>query len=530
MSKRSALVRSRSERLLDLVLSPDAELVSAGVSEMEASSAGELIRAIHDPAAGCNDALDAGIEIIGEQQDKCATGDHLFGEAEPTALCSFNFEIFDTCVARAVIVERPPERCCVELFGNADIEDPNFDVVDGVVAKCGVVFSHPPIMATDADKTAAPRGAGLVSSGSAGKTECMKASREHVLRYRVHAQQLDRDSSSDAAILDLGVQDTGPDGGAWALKIRGATTDNTVIAWTLRGAPHLYRRSEVSQVASATTPMSSADAAKRIFDAAKPLKAAGIDIIDALDAIAAEMRDIVHEPTVKGEMSTQLTDRMSEPYRRFCRPCHTIHLYEQPFRIAALRAGLEIQPQTSPPVLQRIKGWKGSASSAPPHLHPIRAYLHLLGPATPKQVAAYMDSPVKDVVAHWPDDVVDVDGASILASDADALATPADVSRVVRLLGPFDLFLQARDREVVIPDGSHRKDVWRTLGRPGAILIGHEIAGTWRPKTSGKRLTLAIDRWTDVPEDDLVGQAELLAAHRSVSFDGFVSVGNAPER
>ncbi|NUS52031.1 MAG: winged helix DNA-binding domain-containing protein, partial [Nocardioidaceae bacterium] len=46
--------------------------------------------------------------------------------------------------------------------------------------------------------------------------------RDQVLRFRVHAQQLDRSGSHpDAAALDVGVQDTGPDGAAWALAIRG---------------------------------------------------------------------------------------------------------------------------------------------------------------------------------------------------------------------------------------------------------------------------------------------------------------------
>lgn len=42
----------------------------------------------------------------------------------------------------------------------------------------------------------------------------MKASRDDVLGYRVHAQQLDRatGTADDADVLDLGVQDTGPDG------------------------------------------------------------------------------------------------------------------------------------------------------------------------------------------------------------------------------------------------------------------------------------------------------------------------------
>jgi len=91
------------------------------------------------------------------------------------------------------------------------------------------------------------------------------------------AQELDRgDGRHDAAVLDLGVQDTGPDGAAWALAIRGAAVpvEDLALAWTLRGAPHFYRRQEIAAVATATAPWSDADAAKRIFDAARPLKAA----------------------------------------------------------------------------------------------------------------------------------------------------------------------------------------------------------------------------------------------------------------
>ncbi|HSK23830.1 MAG TPA: hypothetical protein VK906_11665 [Egicoccus sp.] len=55
-------------------------------------------------------------------------------------------------------------------------------------------------------------------------------------------------------VLDLGVQDTGgPRAAQWALVLRGANLDE-------------------------------ADAAKVIFDAAKPLEAAGIAILDALVA------------------------------------------------------------------------------------------------------------------------------------------------------------------------------------------------------------------------------------------------------
>jgi len=221
----------------------------------------------------------------------------------------------------------------------------------------------------------------------------MPVTRRQVLGFRVRAQQLDRAAGAleDTAVLDIGVQDTGPDGGLWALAVRGVdvsalTGDELATAWTIRGAPHLYLRSDLPAVAAATAPFSDADAGKRIFDASKPLKAAGISNLEALDTVAAAMRSVVTAPMVKGEMSGRLTALLPEPYLRFCRPCDATHVFEMPFRLAALRAGLELEPGTSPPVLRPVPGLT-AAETVPPHLDVVRGQLRLLGPTTPKLVA-----------------------------------------------------------------------------------------------------------------------------------------------
>jgi hypothetical protein len=356
----------------------------------------------------------------------------------------------------------------------------------------------------------------------------VQVTRDDVLRFRVHAQELDREGEhDDAAVLDVGVQDTGPDGAAWALALRGCTPDPGVLflAWSLRGAPHAYRRADTAGVAAATAPFSEADAAKRIISAAKPLREAGIPVLDALDHVADTMRDIATAPVVKGEMSRQLTERLPAPYVHYCRVCDAVHSYEQVFRLSALRGGLELEPGSSPPVLRRIPRWRGPARRVPERLDVVRGMLRFLGPATPKQVAGYTDSPVREIAAHWPDGVapVDVDGEQreILAADADAIQDPP-TAEGVRLLGPFDLFLQGRDRELVVPDPAARKDLWRTIGRPGGVLDGHEVVGSWRPRAAGKKLRLAMTMWSggDLPKG-LDEQAERLAAFRGVGFAGY---------
>ena len=354
--------------------------------------------------------------------------------------------------------------------------------------------------------------------------------RHQVMNYRVVAQQLDRAQGAlgDTAVLDIGVQHTGTDGAKWALAARGvdvtALSDRELILlWTVRGAPHLYRRADVGKVAAAVEPFSEADAGKRIYTASKPLRAAGIDNLTALDEVAARMRAIVTKPTAKGDLSGRLSTVMSEPYLRFCQPCNATHVYEMPFRLAAVRAGLELQLDTSPPVLQRIPGFKKATAAGGFDL--IRAYLHLLGPATAKQVADYLDAPLKDVKARWPDDVIEVmvdgEARSLLAADEQALEC-AD-AKAIRLLGPFDLFLQARDRATLVADTAQAKQLWLTLGRPGAVLVDGELVGTWRPRQSGKTLRVAVEPWqklSDATRKAVTEQAERLAAYRAVSLTG----------
>ena len=120
------------------------------------------------------------------------------------------------------------------------------------------------------------------------------------------------------------------------------------MAWTLRGAPHFYRRDDLADVLVAVSPFSDKDAAKRVFDAAKPLKAAGIGIRDGLTEVATQLRAVVTKPMVKGEVSTELTKRLSQPYVRWCA------LPGRPFLGAAVPARRplrrpELEPGTSPP-------------------------------------------------------------------------------------------------------------------------------------------------------------------------------------
>ena len=57
-----------------------------------------------------------------------------------------------------------------------------------------------------------------------------------------------------------------------------------------------------------------------------------------------------------------------------------------------------------------------------------------------------------------------------------------------------------------------------------AVLVDGGVAGTWRPRKTGRRLTVQVDPWRDVPVTALEAEAERLAAVRGTELAG-IAVG-----
>ncbi|WP_040161999.1 DNA glycosylase AlkZ-like family protein [Nigerium massiliense] len=368
------------------------------------------------------------------------------------------------------------------------------------------------------------------------------------LRFRWRAQQLDAPADSAAvdapAVLDLGVQDGANHAGRLALTNRGVAVDEAIrvlsdfsddllLAWTLRGAPHLYRRSDAGDVQRAVSPFDEDDATRRAISGGKAVSKDGGSVLDALGEVAAAMRDACADPTPKGEVSTALHATLPAVLQVDCRPCKATHPHEQLFRLAALHGGLELQPGTNPPVLRRIPGWRrkpgtGDPAKAADQFGVVRGYLRFLGPAAPAHVAAFLDTSVAQAKAHWPDDVVEVtlEGSKrwILADDADALADAADPGgdASLRLLSGFDLFTAAKDRDLLAPKPRHA-ELWPSLGRPGVIARDGELLGTWRPKSTGATLTVTASLWAKTDPGvtaQVEEQADLVARSRGQRLAG----------
>ena len=144
----------------------------------------------------------------------------------------------------------------------------------------------------------------------------MSVSRTQVLRYRVHAQQLDRPTERRTARPTTPRSSTSasrtpaPTARCGRSRVRGVPVtrartgrDELALAWTVRAAPHAYRRADLPAVEKALRPYSEADAAKRVINASGPLAAAGIPVLDALATVSRTMREVVDRADGQGRRS-----------------------------------------------------------------------------------------------------------------------------------------------------------------------------------------------------------------------------------
>jgi hypothetical protein len=119
-----------------------------------------------------------------------------------------------------------------------------------------------------------------------------------------------------------------------------------------------------------------------------------------------------------------------------------------------------------------------------------RRYLHVFGPATPESFArwagirpaargsAAFEALARELVpARTP-----IGDAWILADDEGGFSAPAGPAAAARLLPSGDAYflLHGADRELLVPEADRRPLLWTSRVWPGAVLLGGEVAGTWR--------------------------------------------------
>jgi Winged helix DNA-binding domain len=350
--------------------------------------------------------------------------------------------------------------------------------------------------------------------------------RAQVMAYRVAALGLAARSSqrpADLPLLDLGVQEYTPGSAQVALAARteaDLTDARLVTVWAARGAPHLHRRRDLSTLVRQLWPFSDADAAARIASAQIP--DAGRFGVEAFRVTAAAFREVVRGPMPRGEVSTEVSKRVPEALTYDCRSCAARHIAGNVWQHSGLAGGVEVRSRGRDAMLGPLPDAPPLPEAAEGVAELIATYLRFLGPATPAEVAKFLGSTTTEIKRVWPGDLaeVTVDGKKRwLPADAVSALESAATVFGARFVPPMDPLLQARDRDVLVPDRSRQKEVWRTLGNPGALLLDGEVAGVWRARMSGrKRVDLTV-----------TAHVTLTAADRSRIEDESAHVARARE-
>jgi hypothetical protein len=148
----------------------------------------------------------------------------------------------------------------------------------------------------------------------------------------------------------------------------------------------------------------------------------------------------------------------------------------------------------------------------------LRRYLHVYGPATAASFAGWSGISARSCAAAfaalgaWLVPVrTPLGGGWILAEDEAAARAAPGPAAPARLLPSGDAYflLQGTDRELLVPDAARRAELWTTRVWPGAVVVGGEVAGTWR--RAGALVKVQAFRELDPAERDAVAaEAESL--------------------
>lgn len=376
-----------------------------------------------------------------------------------------------------------------------------------------------------------------------------------VIAFRLHAHQLTGRRPA-GGLLDVagacGVQNSPPGSALLALhaRVENVTQDRVdhlvgedkslLQTWCLRGAPFYFPTADAPVFTTGVLPPTEKARLHLIVGIDAALDQLGLGLDDLVDATADEIRPVLSGRQLAiNELGAELAGRMVAnlaPGQRKAWRAPGPYGANQPLgegvvhfclRLVTLRGIVCIAPRRAnkaPFVL--VEEWLGDAlpqvDPATARAELLRRYLHCYGPSTRAAFAAWVGVQTGDVDPWWrtlEEQLVPVehDGGKkwLLAEDLDALRSPP-TPHGVRLLPPRDPYTQMRDRELIV-DRKHQREVWKPVGEPGPVLADGTIAGIWRPRKSGRTLSLTITEFSSLNQrrrDQLDQEAEHVARLR----------------
>ncbi|GGO94237.1 winged helix DNA-binding domain-containing protein [Wenjunlia tyrosinilytica] len=345
-------------------------------------------------------------------------------------------------------------------------------------------------------------------------------SRDQVVAFRLANQHLS-DGLPAPGLLEAaaacGAQNTPPGNGLLALLARtGELTskefdraleeDKTLLqSWTVRQSPYFVPTADLPVF---TTPMLPEDE--------ESWRVAVQGFVPMLDGMKRSVTEVVRmtaealedaldgEVLTKREMGVALGERLPEEFSGWFEPDTFSSFTAVLVRPIALTGLFVIAPREGREAsFVRTDQWLGKKPPKAPadraRKEFVRRYLRAYGPSTPEHLAEWGGTSQTVAAKAWKaaaDELEEVryDGrqAWIHRDDAELLKSPPE-AKGLRVLPPYDPWLQLRDRATAVADTKLHKQVWKHTGNPGMILRDGEPAALWRAQKKGRKLRLAVE-------------------------------------
>lgn len=380
--------------------------------------------------------------------------------------------------------------------------------------------------------------------------------RDQVIGFRLSGHGLDQRvpvaDLVDAAAC-CGIQNSPPWAGpiAFHARVDGVTPDlvdeavaarDLLLTWSMRGAPYYVPTADAGVFTAGVLPTTERALRHFIPGVEYSVDRLGMSVTEAVDRAEAAVREVLagrsmaitelgveSAAVIAPGLSTERLrvweaegphakgQSIGEAVVHFC------------LRILALRQVVCFAPRTgnkAPFVF--TEEWlprptvaiDGTAARA----ELLRRHLRCYGPTTPASFAWWLGVSTGDACLWWDllePELVEVDFGGprwMLARDLDILRA-ATVPVGVRLLPPRDPYLQIRDRATLVDPSRHR-EVWKTVGDPGTVLVDGELVGTWRSRKAGRNLQVTFRGFGplgDATRKRLAVEAEHVARVRGAS-------------
>lgn len=358
--------------------------------------------------------------------------------------------------------------------------------------------------------------------------------RAQVIAYRLAAHGLDNRVRPDelvSAVGRCGIQNTPPGSALLSAhaRVEGIEADSLdtavvdrllLLTWSMRGAPYYVPTAEASVFTTGVLPTTEEAARHFVLGVEHSVDQLGMTLEAVTDLVAEATEAMLRSrelaiDALGAEVANEVASSL-RPDQREVWDSEGPHAKGQPIgeavvhfcvRLLALRGLVCFAPRSgskAPFVL--TDDWLDhpldAAEPAAARADLLRRYLRTYGPSTRGDFASWLGVRTGDTDPWWElleDELVEVNygGARwMLASELENLRS-AVMPTGTRLLPPRDPYMQVRDRGTIV-EKQYQRDVWRTVGDPGTVLVDGEVIGTWRPHKTGRKLHVVVSTFADL--------------------------------